>query len=678
MKQTLCLLLSLVAFICAPTLFAFDGPINYDAEVKKILNLDMSPDEAADSAYLFLVYKGAQHVTDAEVYPECERVIRERLIPFEKKNGCSDSIFGVTYAELGQFCARQGKDKLDDAREAFRTSLDYGRKSNSPLLQAKACRQWMVAELNLGDAEQAFQLSEDAIALYNDSPVKYEDAIARCYYSQAVIYLRLKDYDGIKRVMDQLEALAATSSDDNRDFVLFNLYSIAEIYYSHKARESSGDKRKQYIDSIDKVSFAAINIIESAPGLWATSGINRVWNYYNRAVFFLEYNDLPPVDSVEAYLQKALAVDHNAKKDDILETEISVAQVRAEMWMKHGDYPRAKSILDDILVKLEDGEGINNLIFDRIEVNRLLCDMAKETGHYEDALGYMQTISDLEQQRYSDERAKAVKELEIKYDTQATKLALAQSETRRANILMWLFASVGLLLIAVIIFVVYADRQRRRRLQREMAFAALRNDIGRQLTAQYIEGLENERRRMSSELHDGVCNDLLAIQMNIANGKSLSATAELIDRCRDSVHRISHELMPPEFAYASLDEVVRFFIAKQSEANDGKITFAYHSSADGAAWSAVPDAVALEVYRIVQESVSNAVRHSGASEINVSMTLSDRDLIVQIADNGTYKPTDRKGIGLDSIKKRANAVNGSVSINTDDGGTLVSLRLNLP
>ncbi|MDE6369722.1 MAG: hypothetical protein K2K94_10855, partial [Muribaculaceae bacterium] len=451
MKQTLCLILALVAVVCAPAVAAYDGPINYDDEVKKILKLDLSPDEAADSAFLFLVYNGAQHVTDSDVYPECERVIRERLIPFEIKNGCSDSILGVTYAELGQFCGRQGNDKLDDAREAFRTSIDYGRKANSPLLQGKASRQWMIVELNLGDAEEAFRLSEDAIALYNDSPVKYEDVIARCFYCQAVIYLRLNDDDGLKRVMDQLEALAATSSDDNREFVLFNLYSIAEIYYSHKAKESSGDKRKQYIDSIDKASFAAINIIESAPELWATSGINRVWNYYNRAVFFLEYNDLPPVDSVETYLQKALDVDHNAKKDDILETEISVAQVRAEMWMKHGDYPRAKSILDDALVKLEGGEGINNLIFDRIEVNKLLCEMAKETGHYEDALSYMQAISDLEKQRYSDERAKAVKELEIKYDTQETKLALAQSETRRANILMWLFASLGLLLIAVII-----------------------------------------------------------------------------------------------------------------------------------------------------------------------------------------------------------------------------------
>ncbi|MDE6368000.1 MAG: sensor histidine kinase, partial [Muribaculaceae bacterium] len=116
----------------------------------------------------------------------------------------------------------------------------------------------------------------------------------------------------------------------------------------------------------------------------------------------------------------------------------------------------------------------------------------------------------------------------------------------------------------------------------------------------------------------------------------------------------------------------------QSEANDGKITFTYHSFADGADWTAVPDAVALEVYRIVQESVSNAVRHSGASEINVNMTLNNRDLTVQVADNGTYKPADRKGIGLDSIKKRANAVNGVVTIDISDVGTLVALHVVLP
>lgn len=239
---------------------------------------------------------------------------------------------------------------------------------------------------------------------------------------------------------------------------------------------------------------------------------------------------------------------------------------------------------------------------------------------------------------------------------------------------MWLFAATGLLLLAVVIFVIYATRQKRRRLQREMEFANLRADIGRQLTRQYVEGLENERERMARELHDGVCNDLLAIRMNINSGKPIENTAALIDNCREAVRRISHELMPPEFAYATLDEVVRFYIAKQAEANEGKITFVYDSSAEGNAWDAVPDAVCLEVYRIVQEAVGNAVKHSGANDISVALHLTTQSLDAVISDNGTYKSAGKKGLGLESIRRRANSINGTVTVDTDDTGTKVTLR----
>ena len=227
---------------------------------------------------------------------------------------------------------------------------------------------------------------------------------------------------------------------------------------------------------------------------------------------------------------------------------------------------------------------------------------------------------------------------------------------------------------------VYAARQKRRRMQREMEFARIRADIGRQLTQQYIEGLESERQRMARELHDGVCNDLLAIQMNINAGKPSDSTASMIDTCRESLRRISHELMPPEFSYASLDEVVRFFIAKQAEANKGKIAFDYDSLAVDKDWNEVPDATALEIYRIVQEAVGNAVKHSGADKIEVKLSLTKENLEAVITDNGTYRQnfsSSKKGIGLESIRRRANSVGGTVSMKTpENGGTEVKLRVN--
>ena len=326
--------------------------------------------------------------------------------------------------------------------------------------------------------------------------------------------------------------------------------------------------------------------------------------------------------------------------------------------------------------RILDLDGIDNLPFVKFDAYNNMHIAYAGLGDYREAYSTLLKSNELRDSLWEREKTESLRDLTVKYETKETELALAQSEAKRANILMWLFAVLGIMLVGVVGFVVYAGRQRRRRMQKEIEFANLRADIGRQLTTQYVEGLENERRRMSRELHDGVCNDLLAIQMNISNGQSTESTASLIESCRESVRRISHELMPPEFAYATIDEVVRFFVEKQGDANEGKVALSYVSMAEGGEWSRVPDDVALEVYRIVQEGVGNAIKHSGASRINVAMNLDGDTLGVEISDDGVYKNTGRKGLGLDSMRKRANSINGQLTIEAlPGGGTVLRLRV---
>ncbi|MDE6651206.1 MAG: hypothetical protein K2K08_02245, partial [Paramuribaculum sp.] len=297
-------------------------------------------------------------------------------------------------------------------------------------------------------------------------------------------------------------------------------------------------------------------------------------------------------------------------------------------------------------------------------------------GDYQNAYSSLLKGNELRDSIWETEKAESLRDLTVKYETKETELALARSEAQRTSILMWFFAALGLLLASIIIFVIYANRQRHQRMRREIEFANLRADIGKQLTQQYVKGLENERQRMSRELHDGVCNDLLAIQMNISGGNPIESTAALIDSCRESVRRISHELMPPEFAYATIDEVIRFFIVKQTEANKGKINFAYYS--DPADWQIVPDVTALEVYRIVQEAVGNAIKHSGATDISVALRLNNGLLTTVISDNGKYKSNGRKGSGLDSMRRRARSINGNIELSTDETvGTEVMLTVRI-
>lgn len=347
---------------------------------------------------------------------------------------------------------------------------------------------------------------------------------------------------------------------------------------------------------------------------------------------------------------------------DAMMSRLVYYQAECSICLKNNDDKGAVKWFEEIL----NLDGIDNLPFVKFDCYNNLHIAQANLGNFKEAYNTLLKSNEVRDSIWAKEKAESLKELTVKYETKEAQLALAQSEAKRANTLMWLFGALGLLLIAIIIFIIYANRQRRRRMQKEIEFVNLRADIGRQMTQQYIEGLENERQRMSRELHDGVCNDLLAIEMNLKNNQSLSEAVKQIDTCRESVRRISHELMPPEFTYASLDEVVRYFIMKQSEAQKGKICFNYVSSESERDWTDIPDSTALETYRIIQEAVGNAVKHSGASQISITLNLNGKHLTAEIRDNGTYKSNDRKGIGLNSINRRAKSINGSVNISFDE------------
>ena len=347
-------------------------------------------------------------------------------------------------------------------------------------------------------------------------------------------------------------------------------------------------------------------------------------------------------------------------------------QAECSICLKNNDPKGAIKWFDAIL----NTEGIENLPFIQYDCYNNLHLAYSDLGDYEQAYKTLIKSNEVRDSLWQQEQEENLRDLTIKYETQETKLALTESEKKRSEALMWVFISLAILLVFIIVFIIVVNRNRRERLKKEAEYANLRADIGKQLTQQYLEGLENERARMSKELHDGVCNDLLAIEMNIKNGSPLADTTELIKVCRDSVRRISHDLMPPEFNYATIDEVVKYFINKQQEAYKGKITIEYTSSVENASWSDIPDFMSLDIYRIIQEAVGNSLKHSGADKIEVSMNLTGNDLEVTVKDDGRYKISNSKGIGLESIQKRAKAINAKIDMDTKEGeGT--SLKLNL-
>lgn len=651
------------------------APSAVSDRIDKILKLDKKPEMVIDSALFIIMSECAD---SNEGFLEGELAMAKKIIPYAKAHSAELSLFKQSeiFCQYAMLCGQQGKERFEDAQALNSQALDFARRAKDYYMIGFVLDRMAIFEERYGSSLKSFEYIKEAIVNYKKAPENTNNLVASDYHNLANRYLRIKDLDGIKQILVELEDFISHTDDKHRDFLLYTLYNIKTVYFSSVFDQNADGK---LLDSINTYSSATIRLYETSSDEMLRNYTNPVWIYYNRAQQLIDYYDHPDVDSVEFYLHKMTKFEHYTPEELDFETYASMQQLRAAMWSKLGQYSKAQDILIKTIdeIKLHD-VTTTDLIVTHIDMYETLREISEKSGHYKEALVYADSITSLNNHRMNNEHRDAIKDIEIKYRTQETELALTHSEAKRANTLMWLFAAIGLLLLSLVLFVLYVNRQRRKNMQREIEFANLRDDIGRQLTRQYVEGLENERQRMSRELHDGVCNDLLAIRMNIRNGKPLEETTRLIDNCQESVRRISHELMPPEFAYASIDEVVRFFVNKQADANAGNIEIKYNSFCNETSWGNVPDSVSLEIYRIIQEAVGNAIKHSGASVINVSLELRGDCIEANVHDNGIYKALDKKGLGMDSIQRRAKSINGKIELNTTENkGTNVHLIIRL-
>ena len=155
----------------------------------------------------------------------------------------------------------------------------------------------------------------------------------------------------------------------------------------------------------------------------------------------------------------------------------------------------------------------------------------------------------------------------------------------------------------------------------------------------------------------------------------LSAEVGMLRECRERARRISHELMPPEFSYADISLVLEDYVARTAEASGCDITFAAEPA--DADWGGVADAVALELYRITQEALANALKHSGAGRISVALGLDGGVLTLAVADDGNAGGKPGAGIGRRTMKQRADSVGGKLAFERADGKNIVKFILSM-
>ncbi|ABE35165.1 histidine kinase family protein [Paraburkholderia xenovorans LB400] len=217
----------------------------------------------------------------------------------------------------------------------------------------------------------------------------------------------------------------------------------------------------------------------------------------------------------------------------------------------------------------------------------------------------------------------------------------------------------------------------------------------KRLAQQVVESQENERARLSRELHDGISQMMVSVKLLLesalarfersevrvpaAEAALTTSLTRLGDTLRE-VRRISHALRPSMLddlgAAAALEQLTRE-LSEQSGIAIGFTQIAHTHAA------VLPDTVNTVLFRIAQEALTNIVRHAQASSAALTLEVSSEAVTLSIADNGRGFDVAhafvgrRSGVGLRNMRERLEALGGTLSLSSQAGHTLVTARVPL-
>ncbi|WP_246456515.1 sensor histidine kinase [Nocardioides mesophilus] len=201
-----------------------------------------------------------------------------------------------------------------------------------------------------------------------------------------------------------------------------------------------------------------------------------------------------------------------------------------------------------------------------------------------------------------------------------------------------------------------------------------------------VTAVEDERRRLRRELHDGLGPTLAAVasRIDVARmtaprspeeaDRSLALAREEITGTLAEVRRLVHGLRPPALDDVGLPGAVRQ-LAERLRRPGTEIRVAEPGDLGD-----LPAAVEVAAFRIVSEALANVVRHAGASYCTVRLGREAGALVVEVGDDGCgIDPEAPAGVGLVSLRERAAELGGRCAVTAGpDGGTLVRAELPLP
>lgn len=368
--------------------------------------------------------------------------------------------------------------------------------------------------------------------------------------------------------------------------------------------------------------------------------------------------------------------------------KVHIYFVSSRVYYNKGEYGQALTYTQKAL----DISGELGLMESLVEFNQQMAKIQIRRGDKKGALQALENYVQFRDSLQRKEMATKVNELETKYRTLEKDKALAEQqlaitkkdlEIRKKNLQTALLGG-SLLLVMIAGGGLYYRFHMRQQLQLQRMLL-MKKESELKMKQASMEGEEKERARIARNLHDGAGSILSGVKLYLSSlenqynelsaSSSYHNTLRLLNDAVAEIRDTSHNLMPRMLFEEGLDTAAADYCAKLGR--NQSVAFNYQSVGRPTRYD---PGFELMVYRMMQELLGNVMKHAEATQALVQLEFGEEEFAMTVEDDGKGMASGKEGagIGLYSLKTRAEAFRGSMDVDSSAEGTSIHIRFPVP
>lgn len=345
-----------------------------------------------------------------------------------------------------------------------------------------------------------------------------------------------------------------------------------------------------------------------------------------------------------------------AKTVGLKSVEISALNGLAKVCIETNDYAKALHLSKKSLQLL--GEVSDNKKL-RLEVHENLSKIYSNTGQYQLAFESQKAFTLLKDSLFNTDISKQLSELQVQYETarkeklisdQQYEISLLEAANTYRMRLLWIGGASLLFLFGLIM------------VARSRAFAMRSKNMQKQYTQMLLTSHEDERKRISRDLHDSVGQSLMLIKNKIILDQD-EETVSMVSQALEEVRTISKALHPALLEELGLTASIDKLVAEFDEHTDIFFTVENDNIDE-----IFPQDIELHIFRIVQEAINNMVKHAQTASALIKITNESSKVIISIKDFGVGFDLSEQdlsnSLGMKTLKERTQIINGKIAIDS--------------